>query len=70
MWRPWVRYRGDVENAARERQEAEREPEAARERRRAAEIQVAVSQQITDALHREIERNGWTELLQKAWGGR
>lgn len=70
MWRPWVRYRGDVEKAAREREEAEREKHAARERRRKAELQIAVSQSISSALQREIERNGWTELLQKAWGGR
>lgn len=70
MWRPWVRNRGDVEEAARERAEAEQVKYAKQEQRRAAELQAAMSQSITNHLRREIERNGWTELLQRAWGGR
>lgn len=69
MW-PWVRYRHAAESAAADAAAATREREAAVARRQAAEHQAARSRAISADLRREIDKNGWTELLQKAWGGR
>jgi hypothetical protein len=35
-----------------------------------AEKQAAQSRQVTARLRQQIELNGWTELLQAAWGKR
>ena len=69
MW-PWMRYRRAVESAAVEAQTAVLERRAAEQRRDDAQRQAARSKAISADLRREIDRNGWTELLQKAWGAR
>lgn len=67
---PWVRWRRAAEDARQDAESARAELHAAQERRQVANSQAFVSSAVTARLRREIERNGWTELLQHAWGGR
>lgn len=67
MW-PWKRYRRVAEEAAKEAAAAQVDRQDAVARRETAERQARRAQAVTAALRYEIDRNGWTELLQKAWG--
>lgn len=67
MW-PWARDRRAAEESAKEAAEAQQAKQAAEFRRKTAERQVQRAQAVSAALRFEIDRNGWTELLQKAWG--
>lgn len=49
---------------------AERAPAAAAVQRQYVEKLTERSHRIAEGLQREIDKNGWTELLQHAWGGR
>ena len=69
MW-PWTRYRKAADAAAAEAAAALNAKHAAETRRQTAERQAARARAITATLRREIDKNGWTELLQHAWGGR
>lgn len=67
MW-PWKR--NDVEKAHREELEAELQRRLSEQRKEEAERLARESSNITARLRRQIELNGWTELLQNAWGAR
>lgn len=67
---PWNKTRADIVEAQRRAQIAERQAELAIARRRAAETQAARAQTVSAALRKEVDRNGWTDLLQAAWGGK
>ena len=69
MW-PWQKHRAEVEQARNDREDAAARAEAAEVQRRAAERLAAQSHTVTARLRREIDKNGFTELLQHAWGGR
>lgn len=69
MW-PWHRHRREVAATLQDVAVASAEKKAAQERRMTANLQAAKARAVTDRLQREIEKNGWTELLQHAWGGR
>lgn len=66
---PWKRYQRAAEAARRGAAVAETERHRAERRQQAAERQAAQARSKSAALRREIEKNGWTELLQHAWGG-
>ena len=67
---PWTRNRDDVVEANRRANLAAKQAELAVARREAAEALAARTQAVSSALRREVDRNGWTELLQAAWGGK
>lgn len=69
IW-PWQKHRRDEVDARRRADDAEKRALAATRRRELAERQALVAQQVTKNLREQIEKNGWTELLQAAWGGR
>ncbi|OCB43664.1 hypothetical protein A5721_23860 [Mycobacterium vulneris] len=50
--------------------DAERREAAAAAQAVAAERLAAQSRRITDRLRHEVEKNHWTELLQRAWEAR
>jgi hypothetical protein len=50
--------------------DAERRDAAAAAQARAAEALARQSRAITDRLRNEVEKNHWTELLQRAWEAR
>ncbi len=68
MQLPWNRYKTEIAKAKARVAEREQELREAEDRRRVAELQSRMSQSHTAALRRELAINGWTELLQKAWG--
>ena len=67
---PWERHKRDKLDARRRAEAAEKRALAASRRMALAEKQAAQSRQVTAKLRKQIELNGWTELLQSAWGGR
>ncbi len=69
MW-PWQRHRAQVMRARNDRDDAARRANAAEVQRNAAERLAAQSQRVTARLRSEVDKNGWTEMLQHAWGGR
>ncbi|OMB90771.1 hypothetical protein A5746_20945 [Mycolicibacterium conceptionense] len=69
MW-PWQRHRAQVLQARNDRDDAARRANAAEVQRNAAERLAEQSQRVTARLRNEVEKNGWTEMLQHAWGGR
>lgn len=69
MW-PWQRQRLAVEHVRQEVEQASAEKVEAQRRRAAAQQQAIKSNAVTARLRREIDRNGWTELLLQAMGGR
>jgi hypothetical protein len=52
------------------RESADRQDQEAETRLAEAQKLAAQSRTVTFALRREIDKNGWTELLQAAWKGR
>lgn len=67
---PWVRHRMAIEEAQARAKKASLEAEAARLRRQNAEAAQRQAKDFSDRLRRQVERNGWTELLLSAWKGR
>lgn len=67
---PWERHKRDQLDARHRADAAEKRALAAARRRALAEKQAAQSRQVTARLRQQIELNGWTELLQAAWGKR
>jgi hypothetical protein len=67
---PWQRHREEAQQAQHDREAAEAQARAAEFRRQAAERFAAQSRTVTAQLRREIDKNGWTEMLQNAWGAR
>jgi hypothetical protein len=52
------------------RESPERQDKEAEKRLTEARKLAAKSRVVTAALQRELDKNGWTELLQDAWKGR
>lgn len=76
MW-PWARARRDIADARQravdaEQQavEAERKAASAEAGHRAAQQLVERARQSTAALQRQVDRNGFTEMLQASFGRR
>jgi hypothetical protein len=69
MW-PWNRQRAEAEKARQEFIEAQRKAKAAEERRKAVDRLIGRSMATSARLRREVERNGFSDLLQQAWGAR
>lgn len=72
-WRwvfPWRRYEQAREAVNQDAAIAKAEKIAAEFRQLDATDQAAHSRTVTARLRYEIDKNGWTELLQHAWGGR
>lgn len=74
---PWSRSRIELTEANQRAAEAVRRAEVAEQQDVAADFRLQLSEQlaerslrVTARLRSEIEKNGWTELLQHAWGGR
>lgn len=62
--------RADVKDANRRANVAAKQAEQAVKRRQAVESQAARAKAVSANLRRELDRNGWTDLLQDAWGGK
>lgn len=70
-WVPtWVRHRREQRDARARAELENRNTIMARARREHAEKQAAESASSSEALRRQLELNGWTELLLHAWKGR
>ncbi|OBC11451.1 hypothetical protein A5784_35235 [Mycobacterium sp. 852013-50091_SCH5140682] len=69
MW-PWQRHRENARQARDDRATAAAQANAAEVQRRAAERLAAHSRVVTARLEFEKDKNGWTEMLQNAWGAR
>lgn len=69
MW-PWQRHRQEMAAASVQKATAEKLAAHAEVRRQAVHRQTEQSRSTTDLLKRELELNGWTDLLQTAWGRR
>jgi hypothetical protein len=69
MW-PWQRHRQEVEAASEEAASAERMNEVAEMRLGAVRRQAERSHESTKQLQVQLNKNGWTDLLQTAWGRR
>ncbi|OYN80406.1 DUF7620 family protein [Mycolicibacterium sphagni] len=76
MW-PWVRARRDIDdarqraaNAERQALEAELMAAGAEAGHQAAQQLVERARQSTTALRRQVDRNGFTEMLQESFGKR
>lgn len=67
---PWQRHREEAEAAAVEAAGAERKNEVAERRRLAVHRQAEQAEHSTKVLQAQLDLNGWTELLQAAWGRR
>lgn len=70
MWQPWKQRQREAEEARRRLETAARQETLAVIRRQAVERLAARSRTSSAALRRQIEINGWTELLQEAWARR
>lgn len=64
----WNRRRREVAKAHQQVRVADREVEHADERAQKADRVIAESKESLAVLRHEIEINGWTEMLQRAWG--
>lgn len=76
MW-PWVRARRDITDALARAAEAERRAAEAAQKaddadagHLAAQRLVEQARQSTASLRTQLEKNGFTEMLQSAWGRR
>ena len=67
----WLRARNIQRRAAAEAEasEARRMREEAAQDRLAAEMESRQASERARRLRRELERNGWTDLLRESWGG-
>ena len=70
MWRPWNRQHKAIQIAQQGLVRAALEAAEAEERRKETERLARQSLTVTARLRKEIDKNGWTELLQHAMGGR
>lgn len=64
------RRRHEAEQSQSRIQDAEAIDAAAKAQNRDALWLAEQSRAVTERLRREVEKNGWTELLQHAWGAR
>lgn len=69
MW-PWSRQRAEAEKARRQAEDAQSKAQAAEERRQAVDRLIGQSLLASARLRSEIARNGFSELMQQAWGSR
>ena len=70
LFRPLTPYRREAQEAHREAGQAKQAKEASTARRQLVEVQAIAADNQTAAMRAELNRNGWTALLQKAWGPR
>lgn len=63
---PWSK---DVDHARRQALEAAEQHAHAEQQRLVVEVQSEEAKKVARVLRRELERNGYTELLRQAWGG-
>jgi len=68
----WIlsRHRAELEQTNHQQTNAEKQAREAEARKIAAGQLVEYSRNVTQGLRKEINKNGWTELLQEAMGGR
>lgn len=64
------RRKADAEHSQLRIEDAKRREAAAKAQNRATRQLAEQSHTITARLVHEVEKNGWTELLQQAWGAR
>ncbi len=64
---PWER---EINNARMEVEEAREAKVAAAEQLQDVESTIQESLETVGKLRYHLEKNGWTELLEQAWGGR
>lgn len=69
MW-PWRQHKRAVAQVHEEVADAVAERLAAQQRQEAARRQKERSQEVSARLRQQISLNGFTELLQEAWGRR
>lgn len=69
MW-PWERHRRERAQAKAAAEQAAELAVEAEQRRQATERQAVASAARSARLRHQVEINGWTELLQTAWGRR
>jgi len=69
MW-PWSRSRVEAEKARKQLAEAQRKAKATEERDKVIDKLIGQSMATSARLRREIARNGFSDLMQQAWGGR
>ncbi len=62
--------KADVADSRRRVQDAKARADAAEVQARATRRLAEQSRTVTARLRNEVEKNGWTELLQHAWGAR
>lgn len=67
---PWRKHRQEVAELHEKLKEEAQQAEDARVRTIEAVVDQADSRSTSSVLLRQIQLNGWTELLQAAWGGR
>lgn len=67
---PWLKQRRERAAVRRDVTVASEEKHAAELRHSNAQWHAAKAEHVSARLRREIDKNGWTELLQHAWGGR
>lgn len=66
----WKRDKRAVVEAHKRADSADKAAEEAIVRRMAVDRLAAQSRRITKSLHDEVDKNGFTELLEKAWARR
>ena len=69
MW-AWKRHSRAIKESRAAADAANQTQAAAEAHRKDVQEFVSKSMNITDGLRRELAKNGWTELLQHAWGAR
>ena len=69
MW-PWNRQHREIERAHQRLDRAVGEAARAEDRAKATQRLVIQSRAVSARLRHEIDRNGWTEMLQHAMRGR
>ncbi|ORI13416.1 hypothetical protein BJI47_22490 [Rhodococcus sp. 1168] len=63
---PWSK---DIEDAQAEAKTAAEDHAHSVKRRIESEAQSSEAVEVSNVLWQELQRNGWTEMLQQAWGG-
>lgn len=67
---PWQKHRRETEELHAKLEVETQQVDEARARTHEAVVGQAKSRTNSSVLLRQIQLNGWTELLQAAWGGR
>lgn len=67
---PWQKHRRETEELHAKLEAESQQVDEARARTHEAVVSQAKSRTNSSVLLRQLQLNGWTELLQAAWGGR